>query len=77
MAVERFRHDSRLQVRYQIGFNEDNEPIYRLRTLARVRWDSDEQALYDVANAIASLQRYLLTEVRLADSSELIETQAG
>lgn len=74
MAVERFHYDSRLQVRYRIGFNEDDEPIYRLRTLGRVRHDSDDQALYDVATAIASLQRYELTEVRVADSAELIET---
>lgn len=74
MAVERFHDDSRLQARYQIGVNDEGEPVYRLRTLARVSWDSDEQALFDVANAIAGLQQYLLTEVRLSDSSQLIET---
>ena len=75
MALDRLYHDSRLQVRYRVGYDEEDEPIYRLRTLARVRWDSPNQDLYNVANSIAGLQQYFLTEVRVSDSSELIEVE--
>jgi hypothetical protein len=73
MAVERILGDSRLQARYLVGTTPEGNPIFRSRVLARVKPDSDDQGLMNVANIITNLQIHALAEVRRTDNAELIE----
>jgi hypothetical protein len=73
LAVERVPMDSRLLVRYEIGVNDEGEPIYRSRTLARVRSNSDDQNLWAVATALIGLQSYTVADVRRVDNFVLME----
>lgn len=73
MAVERIALDSRLSVRYEVGVNDVGEPRYSTRTIARVRSNSDDEALWTVAAAVASLQTFSVAEVRRVDNSELLD----
>ena len=73
MAIERIEQDSRLLMRNEIGENDDGEPIYRVRTLARVYSDSLDEDLWNVANAIAGLQSWPVVEIRRVDNSELLD----
>jgi len=71
LPVERIAQDSRLQLRYQIGVNDEGEPLYSTRNLARVKSDGDDQSLWTVASVIAGLQKYPVAEVRRVDNSLL------
>lgn len=73
MPVERIALDSRLLARYQVGTDEHGDPVYRSRTLARIKTDSEDQNLWDMAYAIAGLQTYPIAEVRRVDNSEILE----
>lgn len=73
MPVARIVQTARLQVRYQVGLNEEGMPVYRTRTLANVRADSDDEALWAAAAAISGLQKYPVAEVRRVDSAVLAE----
>lgn len=74
MPVTRVAMDSRLQVRYQTGANEQGDPIYSTRNLGSVRADSADQSLWAVASAITGLQQMPAAEVRRVDYSVLLET---
>lgn len=73
LSVDRIALNSRLQVRYQTGVNEKDEPIYRTRTLANVKSNSSDESLWTVATAIAGLQKHNVAEVRRIDNSVLSE----
>jgi len=74
VPVESTALDSRLQVRYQVGVNEADEPVYSLRTLANVRSDSADENLWSVVSAVAGLRAYPIAEVRRIDNTMLTES---
>ncbi|HBI55922.1 MAG TPA: hypothetical protein DG577_04540 [Firmicutes bacterium] len=74
MPVTKVALDSRLQVRYQTGVNEQGDPVYSTRNLGSVRADSDDQSLWTVAAVIAGLQQLPVAEVRRVDYAVLTET---
>ncbi|MGI6365194.1 MAG: DUF1659 domain-containing protein [Bacillota bacterium] len=73
MPVERVALNSRLSVRYQVGVDEQDQPIYSTRTLANVKSDGSDEALWAVAAAISGLQKYPVAEVRRIDNSVLAQ----
>jgi len=73
MPVDRIALNSRLSVRYQVGVNEEDEPIYSTRTLANVKSDSSDESLWTVAAAVSGLQKFTVAEVRRIDNAVLSE----
>lgn len=74
MAVSKVSLDSRLQVRYQTGVNDEGEPVYSTRNLGSVRANSSDESLWVAAAAITGLQQLPVVEVRRVDYAILTET---
>lgn len=64
---------SRCEVKLQNGVNGEGEPIYVSRVLGRIHPDTPHQNLYDVVQAVFSLQTLAIDMVRRIDDGELIE----
>ncbi|MDD3841008.1 MAG: DUF1659 domain-containing protein [Clostridia bacterium] len=72
MALETRAADSRLQLRLDKGTDGDGRRIIRTKTLTRIKHDSADQDLFDVAQAVASLQKNGLVGIIRVDQSELV-----
>lgn len=64
MAIEANVLNSRLQLRFNTGVDDEGNPITKVRSYGNLKSDADDQALYDVAAAIGALQSNTLEEVR-------------
>ena len=64
MAVISSAKDSILVVSYQAGLTPTGSPLIRQRSFPNVKADALDQDVFDVANALYSLQQYPLTGVR-------------
>jgi len=73
MAVTKIPGASRLVLGFVVGTDEFGRPVYRSQTLQNVRSQAADQDVYDVAQALASLQKYPLGYVRRVDEAELAE----
>lgn len=66
--------DSALQFRLVAGTNpETGAPIIESKTFNKVKSTAIEQDIYDVATALAGLQKYPIDEIRLQKESQLTE----
>jgi len=66
--------DSALQFRLVTGTNpETGAPIIESKTFNKVKSAATEQDVYDVATALAGLQKYPVDEIRLEKESQLTE----
>lgn len=74
MPVSKVSLDSRLQVRYQTGLNDDGEPVYSTRNLGSVKAESLDESLWIAAATITGLQQLPVAEVRRVDYAILTET---
>ena len=64
--------DTVLQLRLVTGTNpETGKPIIRTKSFSRVKDSAAEQDVFDVANQLVSLQKYILDETRLNKSFQL------
>ena len=63
MAVESNVFSSKMQLRYNYGVDEKGNPMIKAKTYANVTSEATDQAIYDVAAAIATLQSNTLEEV--------------
>ncbi|SHE66607.1 DUF1659 domain-containing protein [Desulforamulus putei] len=72
MAVVKQPFSCSMKLRYQKGVNASGDPVYVNRTYARVKLTATDQDLYDVAQAISSLQDNALLAVYRVDDGELI-----
>ncbi len=73
MAVTKISGMSRLVLGFEVGMDEFGRPILLSQTLQNVRPDADDQDVYDVAQALASLQSYPLGYVNRIDQAQLTE----
>lgn len=64
MAVLATPIESVLVVAYQVGLTESGAPKLRQKSIQNVRSNAIDQDVYDVAEALFSLQEYPLTSVR-------------
>lgn len=64
MAVLATDIESVLVVAYQVGLTESGAPKLRQKSFQNVRSNATDQDVYDVAEALFSLQEYPLTSVR-------------
>ncbi len=66
--------DSTLQFRLVTGTNpETGAPIIESKTFNKVKSAATEQDIYDVATALAELQKYPVDEIRLEKESQLTQ----
>ncbi|CCO07601.1 DUF1659 domain-containing protein [Desulforamulus hydrothermalis] len=72
MAVVKQPFSCSLKLRYQKGVNANGDPVYVNRTYQRVKLTAGDQAIYEVAQAISSLQAQTLLGVYRVDDGELI-----
>ncbi|GAB6159317.1 hypothetical protein JCM39194_25170 [Desulfotomaculum varum] len=72
MAVVKQPFSCSLKLRYQKGVNANGDPVYVNRTYQRVKLTATDQAIYEVAQAISSLQEQTLLGVYRVDDGELI-----
>ncbi|OUM85492.1 MAG: hypothetical protein BAA01_10475 [Bacillus thermozeamaize] len=73
MAVTKISGMSRMVLGFEVGMDEFGRPVVRSQTLQNVRPDADDQDVYDVAQALASLQAYPLSHVVRVDQAQLTE----
>lgn len=64
MAVESTVLSSKMVLRYDMGLDENNNPIYKSKTYPNVKISAADQDFYDVAAQISTLQSNTLTDVR-------------
>lgn len=73
MAVTKVPGSSVLRLELQVGVNQSGNPVFRNKSLNNVKPGAADQALYDVAVALAGLQEYPLNGVSRIDGGQLIE----
>lgn len=72
MAVVKQPFSCSIKLRYQKGVNPNGNPIYVNSTYSRAKVTATDQALFNVAMAINSLQNNALLAVYRTDDSELM-----
>ena len=60
-----------VRLSFQSGVDAKGNPVLRTRSLNRVKTSAGVQEIYDVAQALASLQEYPLVAVSKVDTSEI------
>lgn len=72
MAVTLEKNYTRCQVSLQSGNDEEGKPILVSRMFGRIHPDTTHQDLYDVVQAILSLQDLPVRTIRRLDDAELV-----
>jgi len=75
MAVIATPVDSTLQLILQTGVGQDNKPILKTRSFARVKTSAADEDLMDVAKELAGLQVHPVSAVRRVVETELTEEE--
>lgn len=73
MAVTTNPMDTRLRLVFYVGDDIEGNPIEKTKSFSRVKPTADNQDLYDVAQSLASLQTYTLTQTERSERSALEE----
>ena len=74
MAVTSVPYNSRLSLIFQTGVDsESGAPILKTKSYTNVKHDAADQDVYDVASAIANLQKHPLFEIQRTDKAKLTE----
>lgn len=73
MAVTAIPLNAALVVVFQTGLSPLGAPTLRQKSLSSVRFDTDEQALYDAAHALFSLSQHPVIDVLSRKTYELAE----
>ena len=63
MALEIITMDSSLQLRFDLGEDEDGKIITRTRTFNRINHDANDEDLYEMAKALAGLQKHPVSRI--------------
>lgn len=58
MALDVVNMEHSLQLKFNVGETEDGRPITRTRTLNRIRYNAEDEDLYQVALALVDLQQH-------------------
>ncbi|MBC7324301.1 MAG: DUF1659 domain-containing protein [Moorella sp. (in: Bacteria)] len=71
MAVINTPLATTLRLQVQTGTGADGKPLYRVRSYSRVKPSASDQDVYDVAQAIGSLQVHPVNAVSRVDENDL------
>ncbi|MBS3948739.1 MAG: DUF1659 domain-containing protein [Dethiobacter sp.] len=72
MSVILAKGFTRCQVRLQSGVDEQGNPVYVNRMFGRIRPETSHQDVYDVVQALLSLQSLPVSYLRRLDDGELL-----
>lgn len=72
MAVTKLPQTGTLAIRFQVGTNANGDPKYSTRNYSGVKATSTDQDLFDVGQAIASVTKYVLSDIIRLDKSTLV-----
>lgn len=73
MALEVRPMTSSVQIKYDLGIDEDGRRKTKTRTLTGVKVDAADQDVYDIANSIIGLQMNRLSSLTRIDYSQYAE----
>jgi hypothetical protein len=58
LALQIIPLGDQLRIRVQVGQDSQGNPIFRFRTINNIKPTASDQDVYDVANALANLQKH-------------------
>ncbi len=72
MALEVRPLDSKVQIRLDLGLNENGNRATKTKTLTRVKSDAQDQQIFDTAQAVASVYHYPVIEVKKVQEADMV-----
>ncbi|SMC44675.1 DUF1659 domain-containing protein [Sporomusa malonica] len=72
MAVVKVPQLGSFTVKVQTGISGTGNPVYANRTFGNLKSNATEQNVFDVAQALADLQKHTVTDVALTERCNLI-----
>jgi len=73
MAVNVNPISTRLSIRYNMGLDENFDPIYGWRSYSNIKTDADNDDVHQVASLMGGLCDHTLSAVRRQDTNDLEE----
>lgn len=70
-SVVESKNPSSLKVKFDCGLNDNGKTIVKSRTYSNLKHNASSNDVYDVANALASLQQHSLLEITKIDNTTL------
>ena len=74
MPVQKISGHSRVQLRLQIGTDDNGNPIYRTRTYSNIKEDRSDEDVFEIANTLGGLQEHPINNIIRVDQAELVES---
>ena len=62
--------DSRLQLQFHLGVNDEGKEITRTKSFSRIRSEVSHEDLYEVANSLVDLQEHTVIAIRRNSNDE-------
>lgn len=73
MAVEVIPLQSKIRLQFQTGTDGEGDPVYKNKTISRVKSDATDQNVFDVATALGTLCTPTLNNVTRINENNLAE----
>jgi len=73
MAIIANQSDSKLTLVLDAGLDENNKEIVKNKTFANVKTSATNENVYEVATALAGIQKYTLKNVKKYEEYDLVE----
>lgn len=73
MAVVRNADTSRLMLKVETGMGTSGKPVYKNRIFSGVKAAAADEAVYEVADALAALQSHPLDAILREDNGTLVQ----
>ena len=73
MAVTNTPLATSLRPQVQIGTDDGGKPLYRIRSYSRVKPESIDEDIYEVASALGELQIHPVSAISRLDENDLSE----
>lgn len=70
-SVVEAKNPSSLKVKFDYGLNDNGKTVVKSRTYSNLKHDATNLDVYNVANALASLQQHDLLEIAKIDNTTL------
>jgi len=72
MALESRPLNARVQIRFDLGTDEDGKKLTAAKSLSNIKADAPDQDIYDVVSALTALQGYPVVGIRKVEQSDLV-----
>ncbi len=73
MAIIKLHKNSKIRLVLNAGMDDNNKQITKYKTLDKARSEAEDQALFDIAKKVASLQKHSLKDIIKQEEYTLIE----